>query len=725
MDESLRKRAEKLRDELNRHNYLYYVEARPEISDREYDRLMQELIDLEKQYPQLRTDDSPTQRVGGEPIAELKPVRHAVPMMSIDNTYSEAEVRAFDERVRKALGEPPEYVLEPKIDGTAVSLRYEDGTLVLAATRGRGNVGDDITVNARTIKSIPLRLRREGTKVELPRILEVRGEVYMDNEDFQRVNREIEAEGEEPYANPRNLSAGTLRRLDPKIVAKRRLRFLAHGLGQVEPMPVESYWEWTQLLRQWGLPLPKEVWKVKDVEEAIRCIHEFEKLRPKLPYMTDGMVMKVDRFAHRDTLGATSKSPRWVIAYKYETEQQPTVLNDVEWQVGRTGQLTPVGRLEPVFIGGVTVTNVTLHNIDQIQRLDLHLGDTIVIERSGEVIPYVVEVIPDKRPSGARPVPVPKKCPACQTPVEREAVPKGQAVYRCVNTSCDAYFKRKKVKRDKLPEVCPVCAAAVEVLDSGIDILCPNASCPGRMKEAIRYFCGRSQMDIEGLGDVLVDQLCEKGLVRTFADLYRLKAEDIANLTSEVEQDGKTIVRTTGEKVAAKVVANIEKSRSQGLDRLLAGLGIPHVGNRVAFVLAQHFGSLDALGAASVEALSSVNEIGEIIAQSVYDYFHSEAGRHAVAELKSVGIDPKMEMPKDTASLPLAGKTVVVTGTLSKFDRKEIEELIVRLGGKASGSVSKKTSFVVAGENAGSKLDRAKELGVEVIDEAEFERRIQ
>ncbi|HSV15682.1 MAG TPA: NAD-dependent DNA ligase LigA [Tepidisphaeraceae bacterium] len=716
-----KQRIEQLRQELNHHNYLYYVQSRPAVSDREYDRLMQELIDLERANPDLIAPDSPTQRVGGEVQTELKPVRHAVPMMSIDNTYSEAEVRAFDERVRKALdGQQPSYVLEPKIDGTSISLRYEGGKLVLAATRGRGNVGDDVTINARTIKSIPLTLKDTP-----PKILEVRGEVYMDNDDFQRVNKEIEAEGEEPYANPRNLTSGTLRRLDPKIVAKRRLRFLAHGNGQVEPMPAKSYWEWTQMLGQWGFPLPKEVSHVPGVDAALKFIHQFEKLRPKLPYMTDGMVMKVDAFAHRDQLGATSKAPRWVIAYKYETEQQPTVLKDVDWQVGRTGQLTPVGKLEPVFIGGVTVSNVTLHNIDQIQRLGIHIGDTIVVERSGEVIPYVVEVHKDKRPSGAKSVQPPKKCPACATPVVREALTEGHAAYRCVNEACDVFFERKRVKRAKLPTDCPVCGKPVELLDSGIDILCPNDLCPGRMKEAIRYFCGRSQMDIEGLGDVLVDQLVERGLVRTFADLYKLKPQDLAGLTSEVEQGGKSVTRTVGDKVAQKVVKNIDNSRNQPLDRLLAGLGIRHVGNRVAHVLASHFGSLDAIAGATQEQLAAVHEIGEVIADSVHDYFHNDAGKLVVKALKNVGVDPKMEKPAgDGAALPLSGQTVVVTGTLPTLGRQEIEELILKLGGKASGSVSKKTSFVVAGESAGSKLDKAKELGVPVLDEAGFLKKI-
>jgi DNA ligase (NAD+) len=711
-------RAAKLREELNRANHLYYIEARPEISDREYDKLMQELIELEREHPDLVTDDSPTQRVGGDVQTELKPVRHAVPMMSIDNTYNEAEVRAFDERLKKALGgDKPAYVLEPKIDGTSISLRYENGKLVLGATRGRGNLGDDVTVNVKTIKSVPLSLPKD-----VPAILEVRGEVYMDNEDFQRVNKELVAAGDEPYANARNTTAGTLRRLDPKVVAKRHLRFLAHGLGQVEPQPVETYWEWTKLLRKWGLPLPKEVWRVETIDEAIKCIHEFEKKRPALPYMTDGMVMKVDDFAQRDKLGATSKAPRWVIAYKYETEQQPTVLNDVEWQVGRTGQLTPVGRLQPVFIGGVTVTNVTLHNIDQIHRLDLHLGDTIVVERSGEVIPYVVEVQKDKRPKGAKVVVAPKKCPVCETPVLREAIAEERAVYRCVNVECNAFFERKKVKREKLPKECPVCSQKVEVLDAGIDILCPNELCPGRVKEAIRYFCGRSQMDIEGLGDVLVDQLTQKGLVKTFGDLYKLKADDVAGLTSEVEQEGKTVVRTTGEKIAQKVVANIDNSRKQGLDRLLAGLGIPHVGNRVAFKLAQHFGSLDAIAKASEAELSGVGEVGEVIAKSVADYF-AGAGRAVVKQLQAVGVDPKMEKPA-ASEQPLAGQTIVVTGTLQTLDRNEIEGLIQSLGGKASGSVSKKTSFLVAGESAGSKLDKARSLGVPVITEAEFLKKI-
>lgn len=729
MAQTAEKRIEHLRKELNHHNHLYHVEARPQISDREYDRLMQELIDLEAKHPEYASADSPTQRVGGEPQSELKSVRHSVPMMSIENTYSEAEVRAFDERVRKTLdGASPSYVLEPKIDGASVSLRYEGGRLVLAATRGRGNMGDDITANARTIQSIPLVLHKDGAKLAPPGVLEVRGEVYMDNDDFQRVNKELVAEGDEPYANPRNLTAGTLRRLDPKIVAKRRLRFLAHGVGQVEPMPTESYWEWTHLLRKWGLPLPKEVWRVESVEDAIKCIHEFEKVRPKLPYMTDGMVMKVDAFDQRQRLGANSKAPRWVIAFKYETEQQPTVLHGVRWQVGKGGNLTPVGDLEPVFIGGVTVTHVTLHNIDQIHRLDLHLGDTVVVERAGEVIPYVVEAVKEKRPKGAKPIEAPGKCPECRTKVEREPLPEETIAYRCVNTACDEFFVRHKVKRAKAPETCPVCSQKIELLDTGIEIYCPNPACPAQVKERLRWYCHRGQMDIEGVGDKLVDQLVERGLVKSFADLYRLEVDDVATLGSEVEQEGKTIKRTVGEKTAKKVIDNVAASKERGLDRLLAGLGIHHVGNRVAFVIASHFGSLDAIAAASREELSAVHEIGDVIAESVHDFFHNEAGQRTVRELKAVGVDPKMEKASSGAGSasgpqPFAGMSIVVTGTLEKFKRQEIEELITRLGGRPSGSVSKKTAFVIAGSDAGSKLDKARELGVAVLTELQFEER--
>ncbi len=668
MAQSPKQRIEQLRTELNRHNYLYYTADRPAISDREYDRLMEDLKQLEDRHPELITPESPTQRVGGEALAAFAQVRHAVPMMSIDNTYSEAEVRAFDERVRKGLGgEQPRYVLEPKIDGTAVSLRYEEGRLVLAATRGRGNVGDDITLNARTIKSIPLILQPDGAPI--PRILEVRGEIFMDNAEFQRVNKEIQASGEEPYANPRNLTSGTLKRLDPRIVAQRRLRFLAHGLGQVEPLEADSYWAWIELIKAWGIPVPYHTQVVDSIDAALKAIHEFETIRRTLPYMTDGMVMKVDSLPQRHRLGATSKSPRWVIAYKYETEQQPTILKDVRWQVGKGGNLTPVADLEPVFIGGVTVTHATLHNADQIKKLDLHMGDTVILERAGEVIPYVVQAVPEKRPCGAKAVEPPAQCPSCGALVEREA---------------DTPYIR-----------------------------CANPACPAQLKERIRWFCARGQMDIENLGEALIDQLVDRGLVKTFADLYRLTGEQLLEL------------ERMGGKSAQNVISAIQESRSRGLDRLLAGLGIRHVGNRVALVLAEHFGSIAAIAVASHDELSAANEIGPVIADSVHDFFHNPAGQQAIAALKQAGIDPIMEKRAARAGdLPLAGQTIVVTGSLQRFDRKQIEDLIVELGGKASGSVSKKTSFVVAGEAAGSKLDKARQLNIPVLTEDEFLARV-
>ncbi|MBV8780561.1 MAG: NAD-dependent DNA ligase LigA [Phycisphaerae bacterium] len=727
MPESPARRAAQLREELEAHNRRYYLEAKPTISDREFDALMRELIDLETAHPELRTVDSPTQRVGGDVQESLRPVTHAVPMLSIDNTYSEEEVRAFDARVRKALDDDAnvKYVLEPKIDGASISLRYEDGEFVLAATRGRGNTGDDITANARTIQAIPLKVKHK--RHAPPAILEVRGEVYMNNEDFQRVNAELVAAGEEPYANARNTTAGTLRRLDPKMTAKRRLRFLAHSLGEVKPLPVDHYWDWLSLLREWDFPVPKETQRVNDIDEAIRVIHAFEKVRPTLPYMTDGMVLKVDRFAQRDQLGTNSKSPRWIIAFKYETEQQPTVLHDVRWQVGKGGKITPVGDLEPVFIGGVTVTHVTLHNIDQIHRLDVHLGDTLIIERAGEVIPYVVEVDRKKRPRGAKPVEAPKKCPACATAVEREELPEETVAYRCTNIDCDEFYRRHRVKLAKVPAGCSVCGKPVETLDAGIDIYCPNPACPAQVKERLRWFCHRTQMDIEGLGDRLIDQLVEGDLVHTFADLYRLKSNDIATLGSEILQNEKTVKRTTGEKVAAKIIANIQASKDRPLERLLAGLGIHHVGNRVAHVLATNFGSLDALADASTEKLAATHEIGDVIAQSVHDFCHSSAGKKAVAALQSVGVNPteKVADAKELAALPLAGLSIVVTGTLPTMKRPEIEALIAKFGGKPSGSVSKKTAFLIAGEEAGSKLAKAKELGVEILTEQQFLDRIK
>jgi DNA ligase (NAD+) len=666
MPDSPEQKLRKLREQIEHANYLYYAEGKPDISDQEYDRLMRELIELEKAHPDLITPDSPSHRVGGQPVEGFHTVEHSVPMMSIDNTYDEAEVRAFDTRVKKGLddSEKVEYVLEPKVDGVAAGVRYEQGLLVLAATRGDGRRGDDITANARTISSLPLRLNAP----DLPRILEVRGEIFMPSVIFQQLNKEREAAGEEVYKNPRNLTVGALKQLDSKITASRKLRFIAHGLGQVEPLEVETYSEWLKLLKRWRLPVGEHTTHAKDIDAVIKAIEKFESIRGKLAYQTDGMVVKVDSFAQRETLGATSKAPRWVIAFKYQAEQMQTVLHEVDWQVGKGGTLTPVGRLEPVFLAGTTVKNATLHNLDQIRKLDLHIGDTIVIEKAGEVIPYVREAVPEKRPKGAKTVQAPTKCPSCGSKVEKE---EGTPYIRCINPECPAQFR-----------------------------------------ERLRWFCGRNQMDIENVGEALIDQLIDAGLVKTFADLYRVTKDQLLEL------------ERMGDRSAQNVVDSIAQSKDRSLDRLLAGLGIRHVGNRVAYVLATQFGSLEALSAATAEQLSEVHEIGDVIAQSVHDFFHGAAGKHTIAELKSVGIDPRFKKAASSGPKLLEGKTVVVTGSLEHFKREEIERLIVELGGRASGSVSKKTSFLVAGQDAGSKLDRAKEIGVEVMSEKDFMRLI-
>ena len=663
MSQPVQKKIERLRAELDRHNFLYHVQAKPVITDQEYDRLMRELVELEAAHPEFASPDSPTQRIGGEPIGGFRTIEHAVRMMSIDNTYDETEVRSFDERVQKSLGgEAYAYVVEPKIDGVAVSIRYEQGRLALAATRGDGRRGDDITANVKTIRAVPLKLV-DGE--DIPQILEVRGEVYMDNVEFQRINREREEAGEETFANPRNFTAGTLKQLDPKITASRRLKFAAHGLGVVEPWLCESYWDCLKMLSRFGIPIPQNTRRAKDIDEVIRIIEEFANRRGTLAYQTDGMVVKVESFEQRRKLGETSKAPRWVIAFKYPAEQVQTVLHAVDWQVGKGGTLTPVARMDPVFVAGTTVSNASLHNIEQIEQKDIHIGDTVVIEKAGEIIPQVVQVISEKRPRGAKKVEAPKTCPSCGAKVEKET---------------DTPYIR-----------------------------CVNPACPAQLKERLRWFCARGQMNVERLGEVLIDQLVDAGFVKTFADIYRLTKEQLIDL------------ERMGAKSAQNVIDSINASRERGLDRLLAGLGIRHVGNRVAYVLASHFGSLDAITKASEAELSNVHEIGEVIAHSVHDFFHNKAGIHAIDELKSVGIDPKFSKPQAAGgALPLEGQTVVVTGTLATFDRGTIEELIVKLGGKASGSVSKKTSFILAGESAGSKLEKVRKLGIKVLSEQEF-----
>jgi len=675
------RRIEQLRAEIRRHDRLYYTEGRPEISDEEYDRLMRELRELEAQFPELVTPDSPTQRVGEQPLEGFAHVTHTLPMLSIDNTYSAAELREFDARVRRGLGAVKyEYVVDPKIDGVAVALRYEGGRLALGATRGDGQTGDDITQNLRTIRNIPLRLEGSGW----PEVLEVRGEVYWPRADFERANQRLLAEGKEPFKNPRNATAGTLKQLDPRVVARRGLAFVAHGFGVVEPLPrdVRLHTELLARLRGWGIPTSPHTRVCADIEAVIDFVEEWKPRRRELEYDTDGLVVKVNQLALREELGATSKAPRWCIAFKYAAEQAESRILSVDFQVGKLGTITPVANLEPVQLSGTTVKRATLHNFEQVRRLDLHIGDTVVVEKAGEIIPQVVGVAAGKRKRGARPIAPPTKCPECG----------GKAVQD----------------------------------EGGVYLRCINPSCPAQFVERLKFFCGRDQMDIEGMGEELVRRLVERGLVRCFADLYRLGArgQELAELEfAPAKEDRKATV--LGEKRAERVLAGIEASKQQPLSRLLAALGIRHVGANTAELLAEHFGNMDALLAADEQALQEVEGIGPEVAASVRAWFGSEAGRRTIAELKAAGVN--MQQPKRAAarrSTALAGKTVVVTGTLEKYSRKEIEELIRELGGKPTGSVSSKTDYVVAGSDPGSKLEKAQKLGVAVLTETEFERLI-
>jgi DNA ligase (NAD+) len=651
-------RVKQLHEQIHYHNDLYFIHNNPEISDQEYDALMHELSDLEQKHPDLKDPNSPTQRVGGEPLEGFRTVTHAVRMTSIDNTYDESEIRAFDQRVVKALDGPtPHYVLEEKVDGIAVNLRYENGTLVLGATRGDGARGDDITANVQTIRDIPRHV------AGAPTIMEIRGEIYMTAAEFARLNQQKEKSGEERLANPRNATAGTLKLLDSRLVAKRRLNFIAHGVGHVDPMPVKSYWQWMQLVKHLGIPIAHHAILADTIDQVIDHIEKFATIRHTLPYQTDGIVVKIDDFAQRDLLGFRSKAPRWAIAYKYQPDQVETILLDVIWNVGKLGTLTPVADLDPVLVAGTTVKRASLHNIEQIQRLDIRIGDHVIVEKAGEIIPQVVRAVPEKRPRDAKAISPPTKCPSCgSTPHQEPDTP---------------------------------------------HILCINPACPAQIRGRLRWFAARGQMNVEHLGESLIDQLVEHKLVQTFADIFRLKKEQL------------TALERMADKSAQNVIDGIAASRDRSLDRLLAGLNISHVGTHVAQVLAKHFGSLAALEKATVEELTAVHEIGEVIAQSVFDFFHEKTSLDAVHQLIEVGINPKMTKPA-AADLPLAGQSIVVTGTLENYSREEIEELITKLGGRASGSVSKKTAFLIAGTDAGSKLDKAKELNVKVVTEQEF-----
>jgi DNA ligase (NAD+) len=655
---------ERLREQIRYHDRKYYVEAKPEISDLEYDRLLNELKQLEAKHPELVTPDSPTQRVGDAPVEYLEQVEHRVPMLSIDNTYSVEELRKYGERVAKLLaGEPVEWVVELKIDGVAVSLLYEDGVLVRGVTRGNGRTGDDITHNIRTIGDVPLRLA--GKKP--PRALEVRGEVYMTNADLAELNEEQKRKGRELYANTRNVAAGSIRMLDPRICAARRLRLFCHGLGYSDGFEAADHMQFLHRLGEFGLPPTPEVTCWPNLDAAITHCEELIEQLHELDFEVDGLVLKVNRYDQRERLGSTSKSPRWLIAYKFEKFEATTRLLGIRVQVGKTGAITPVADLEPVTLAGTVVRRASLHNADEIERKDVRIGDVVVVEKAGKVIPHIVRVEKHERKTEPPKFEFPATCPECGTPVVKD--------------------------------------------EGGVYIRCPNSACPAQVSERIRYFASRNAMDIEGLGDKLVEQLVRDGLVRGYGDLYRLTLEQLTNL------------ERMGQKSSENLLAGIAASKDRGLARLLNAIAIRHVGARVASLLAQSFGTMERLQAASAEELSRVSEIGPVIAQSVYDFLQSEFGRDTVRDLAAAGVS--MEAPEServAADGALAGKTVVVTGTLTKYKRDEIEGLITRHGGRAASSVSKKTDFVVAGENAGSKLAKAQELGVRVLSENEFEK---
>ena len=659
---------DRLRAEINRHNRLYYVDAQPAISDKEYDKLVKSLEALESEHPDLITPESPTQRVGGEPLEGFATVEHAVPMLSIDNTYNYDEVREWDTRVRKALnpGERVLYVVELKVDGVAVSLRYENGRFQLGATRGDGERGDDITSNLRTVRDIPLTLVGDPPA---PPLLEVRGEVYMTNAELVRINEGRVARELAPFANPRNSTAGSLKLLDPKLCAERRLRFVAHGIGVDEGLGSHSHVEILAKLKQWGIPVSSNTTTFDTIEGVIEQAKIWETRRNQLDYQTDGLVVKVDDLGQRSRLGSRSKSPRWVIAFKYEAEQAITRVVGISVQVGKTGKLTPVAELEPVVLAGTTVKRATLHNAAEIARKDIRIGDTVVIQKAGEIIPQVVRVEAEAR-----------------------------------NGSETAFV---------FPEACPSCGAAVQRVPGEVDLHCSNgpSRCHDQLKEWVRWYAHRDAMDIDGLGFKLIEQLVDRRLVSSLADLYKLDAQTLADLDR------------MGKKSAANLVAAIEASKNRSLDRLLTGLTIRHVGIRNAEVLAERFKTIDALNAASLAELEGVPEIGSVVAASVHDFFQHPENQAMIDDLTAAGVHPKTFEPPKAAggALPFAGLTFVLTGTLPKRTRPEAEALIKCLGGKTTGSVSKSTSYVVAGEEAGSKLEKAKTLNIKVIDEAGLE----
>ncbi len=666
MTVAVARQIERLRERIRHHDRKYYVEAAPEVSDRDYDRLVAELRSLEEKHPELVTADSPTQRVGDEPVPALQPVRHRLPMLSIDNTYSPQDLAAWGGRVEKLLAEsspePIDWVLELKIDGVAVSLTYDRGLLVLGATRGNGVTGDDITHNVRTIHGVPLRLALDAP----PELIEVRGEVYMTNSDLVELNQEQARNGLPPFANTRNVAAGSIRLLDPRECAARPLRFFCHGVGDATGLGAASQSQLLEWAQRAGLPIAPRSRTFSSLDALVEHGTELIEELHDLDFEVDGLVVKVDRFDQQRRLGTTAKSPRWAIAWKFEKFEATTTLAGIRVQVGRGGTITPVADLEPVELAGTVVRRASLHNADEVARKDVRVGDVLVVEKAGKVIPHVVRVEKHLRKGRLAAWAPPTECPECGTPVERDP--------------------------------------------DGVYIRCPDVDCPARRRERLRFFASRAAMDIEGLGDKLVEQLVSTGLVRDYADLYSLTVAQLETL------------ERMGEKSAAALVAQIAASRDRGLVRVLNALGIRHVGPRVATLLCERFPTLDRLRAASAEELAAVRDIGPVIAASVHEWLASGYGKRVLAGLEQAGLRLDVPAAERVGEGPLTGKTLVVTGTLEGFSRQDAEDAIRRAGGRASGSVSKKTDYVVAGSDPGSKFEKAVKLGVTVIDADGFRR---
>jgi len=661
------KKVESLREKIRHHEYLYYVVDNPEISDADFDKLMRQLKDLEAEHPELVTADSPTQRVGGKPREGFVKVPHSSPMLSLDNTYSEEELRDWESRVHELTGRKDvDYVCELKLDGMSLALIYEDGKLVRGITRGDGSVGEDVTLNVRTVRSVPLSIPKEKLKkAGIPADFEVRGELLMPTESFKKINEERERNGLPTFANPRNFTAGTVRQLDSNITAARRLDYFPYILLQNGRTYFDHHSKTLSALEAAGFKVNPNHKLVRSMDEVWAFIQRWEEKRDSLPYEIDGIVVKVDRTSLQDELGFTGKAPRWAIAYKYAARAGITKLEDIRVQVGRTGKLTPVAVLAPVLIGGTTVRNATLHNMDEIERLGVKIGDWVQVERGGDVIPKVAKVINDKEH------------------------PRGHKVFH-------------------MPETCPVCGTKVVRAEGEVDYRCVNANCPAKLRETILHFASRGIMNIDGMGDALVTQLTERGLVKNVADIYKLTKADLLSL------------ERMGDKSAQNILDEIEASKKLPLERVIYGLGIRMVGERTAQFLAEHFWSMEAFESAGVEELQDVNEVGPRIAESIVEFFSIAANRKLVERLREAGLT--LTGQRKRRGTKLAGKTFVLTGTLGHFTRDEAKKMIEDAGGKVTGSVSKKTDYVVAGADAGSKLDKAKELGVKVINEEEMER---